>query len=237
MLNGLYASAKGMLAQEMRQESVTHNIANASTPGFHRELMAFSAFPPAAIGTTPAAVMPYTLYPMTATDPVSGALHDTGSKTDLALLGEGYFAVQTQSGEAYTRNGAFSLDAQQRLVTADGNVVLGQKGPITITSANWEVAPNGAVRVNGATVDTLKVVTLPANVEPARFGGALVSAPGAQPVANPAVRQGVLEGSNVNVVSEMVRMLVLTRQFEANQRAIAAQDSTLERTVNDVGRA
>ncbi len=236
MLNGLYASAGGMLAQEIRQESVTQNIANASTPGFHRQLMTFGAYPPAATAPAPAMQMPLTLYPVAMTDPTVGALHETGNKTDLALQGPGYFSVQTATGEAYTRNGSFSLDAQQRLVTGDGNPVLGQNGPIVINSPNWEVTPNGGVKVNGTTVDTLKIVTLPANIEPAQLGGSLVSAPGAQPAATIKVQQGALEGSNVNIVSEMVRMLYLTRQFESNQRAMTAQDSTLDRTVNDVGR-
>jgi flagellar basal-body rod protein FlgF len=253
------------LVQERRHEAIAQNLANVSTTGFRRQVTTFHTFPAllaqqtaalpaqadallaatvsdATTGTPGATSTPVAKPPaatrlgsVIASDTTAGETIITGNPTDLALHGAGCFVVQGPSGPLYTRNGAFRLDDKQQLVTDQGYPVLGEQGPITINGKTWTVAPTGAVQVNGATVDTLKLATFDA-LSATRQGTSLWSAAAATSAPATRVEQGALEGSNVNALTEMVALITATRQFEANMRCLQAQDSTLERAVNDLGR-
>lgn len=190
-----------------------------------------------------------------------GALKQSNNPFDLALDGEGFFSVETTRGERYTRNGSFHLSKEGVLVTKQGEPVLGENGIIRIKKNNFVVDKKGNVYQNAALsgdperlvsmeenewenlelVDTLKIV----DFERPRFlkkegdslwktteeAGELQLAPLG---AETKVEQGFLEGSNVNPVTEMVRMIEVNRAYEANQRTITTQDELSGRLINDV---
>lgn len=252
MLSGLYSSSTGLSVQGQRYDVIAHNLANASTTGFQRQLLTAVSFgeelatASAQPATAPAPVRP-PLEPIsviTALDSSPGPVHKTGQRCDFALNGAGYFSVRLPDGrEAYTRNGAFTLDAAGHLAlpqsaAAGGDAqVLGTQGPITITSANWEVTPQGEVLVDGKTVNQLQLVDLPNLTAATRLGETLLLAGDARPATGVTVMQGALEGANVDPVAEMVSLITVTRLFEYNQKCIQVQDATLDRAVNDVGRS
>jgi flagellar basal-body rod protein FlgG len=190
-----------------------------------------------------------------------GGLQQTDNPFDLALDGEGFFSVDTPAGERYTRNGSFHLSKEGVLVTKEGNPVLGENGIISIKKNNFIVDKKGNVYQNSTfggdpqrlvsmeenewenleLVDTLKVV----DFERPRFlkkqgsslwdttaeaGDTLRAAMGSETK----IEQGFLEGSNVNPVTEMVRMIEVNRSYEANQKTITTQDSLTNRLLNDV---
>jgi len=217
-----------MKAQMDCQDVIANNLANVSTPGFKRSSVSFASFstqfqeavrnpmtpmPPHAPYALPTLVVQQDVRP--------GMVQDTGSPTNLAIDGTGSFVVQTPAGEQLTRCGDFGLDSTGQLITSDGNPVLGQNGPIPITSANWTVNRDGGVMVDGASVDRLR----------------LESAPGV-PIsdAQTQVFQGRLEASNVNAVQEMVSMLAVLRCYEANQKSIQAIDQTLDKVINQMAK-
>lgn len=245
MIRGLSAGASALLAQQTTLDATAQNLANVSTAGYRRQITTTGSFQKLVdgpvsqvVGTAPALPPPTLLYVTSSADTSQGAMRQTGNPTDLALEGNGYFTVQTPgAGEAYTRDGAFSLDANNRLVTSEGLPVLGERGPITIANSQWNVTRTGQVVVNGAVVDRLKLVTLPDPSTATRTGNNLFAASTAQPATQATVLQGYLEGSNVNPVSEMLALINSSRMFEANQRCIQALDSTLDRAVNEIARA
>ncbi|MFO7653933.1 MAG: flagellar hook-basal body protein [Candidatus Krumholzibacteriia bacterium] len=176
-------------------------------------------------------------------DPRPGVLRATGRSTDLALLGPGYFAVETAEGERFTRSGAFRLDAQSRLVTASGEPVLGEGGPIRIEGGrDFTVGEDGSVQVDGTVVSRLRVVDFaePMRLEHRSHG--LLSAPAdlaAEPVERASVRmmQGQLESSNVDPIDTLVDMIAAQRAFEVASRVVQSNDDLLEKSVNQLPRS
>jgi len=190
-----------------------------------------------------------------------GAMKQTENDFDLALEGRGFLTVLTAQGERLTRNGAFLVDVDGYLVTKDGNYVLGEEGPIKLKKNNFVIDEDGTVWQNAAfaaddrrlvsmqenqweameRVDRLKIV----DVKRLRYldkqgtsfwrtteeSGDAVVLDGSD---RPKVRQGFLEGSNVNVVTEMVEMIEVNRAYDANQRTIQTEDSLIGKLWNEV---
>lgn len=243
MIRGLYSSANGLLAESTRNDTIAANLAGLSVPGFRRDIATVSALGPTldylAGGASAGLAGPSALLDSAiSVDLQPGAVRTTGNRLDLALEGPGYFAVQTTGGEAYTRGGAFRLDAAGRLVTAAGDPVLGAAGAIVLRGGQVEVRENGEVLVDGARVDRLKLMDFTPGAQVAKLGRGLLklSAGAAQPAGAAQVRQGYLEEANVNAVSELAAMIASLRAFEASQRALQATDQTLEKAIGEVGR-
>jgi flagellar basal-body rod protein FlgG len=229
-----------MLADQIRQDVIANNLANATTAGFKGDTAVGEAFPSLLInqlqtGATIGKLGLGSRITEVATDGSQGALRQTGNTYDLAIAGDGWFSVQGPTGVAYTRNGAFTTDAKGQLVTADAQPVLDDGGrPITVGN-NATISPDGRVTVDGRQVAKLAVTAL----DPKRLhklgdnlytGTVVKNAPASR------VEQGFLEGSNVNSVKEMVDLISTMRSFEAGQKAVQALDDTLGKAVNDVGR-
>jgi len=259
MTRGLYIGASGMLAETQRQNIIANNLANVNTTGYKRDIPLSKEFPSMLIrriredrfdvtptriieqrpivGTLGLGVIPDdTAHDFTA----PASLIETGNKLDLSILGDGFFAIQTKFGVRYTRNGNFMLDSQGQLVTTEGNFVLGENGPIKITSSNIQFDENGKVFVDEKLVDRLQIVDFPKPYSLTKVGNNMFIPVDAnitpQSATDAKVRSGFLESSNVNVVSEMVDMITALRAYEANQRVITAQNETLGRAINEVGR-
>lgn len=245
MIRGIYSAASGMVAESIRNDSIANNLANVNTAGFKRDVAVNRDFAsvlikrindgePQDIGTLGSG----TQIDEIATIHSGGAVRQTGNDFDLALDGKGYFVIQTPNGLRYTRNGSFSKNAQGQLVTADGNRVMGQNGPITIDGGKMTVSGDGRISVDGLEVNRIRVVDFADERQLTKEGASLFIAPaGTQPQQSSAtVNQGYLEMSNVNIVSEMINMISGFRAYEVNGKAVQAHDQLLDKAVNEVGK-
>ena len=225
MERGLYIAASGMLAEQVRQDQIANDLANASTPGYKADRTSQAGFGElllanSATGATVGAQGTAVQVSAVETDFTPKPAKDTGEPLDFAIVGEGFFAVQTARGTRYTRNGQFTADAQGRLVTAQGDPVLGRGGrPVTV-GADGRVDPR-----------PLEVVDLR---NPRKDGDSLVTGTPAGAAAGQ-VRAGALEASGADAARSMVDMIASMRAFEAGQKVIQTIDETLGKAATQVG--
>jgi flagellar basal-body rod protein FlgG len=177
-----------------------------------------------------------------ATDHTQGNMQTTGNPLDLAISGQGYLTVQTEQGVRYTRSGNLCRAANGQLQTSNGQAVLNQQGrPITLpeNAASVQFGSKGEVYVNRQQVDRLAFVQFDDRRAVLKQGDNLYYAQdGAQPQpATGSIQQGMLEGSNVNVITDMVELINNYRVYEANSKAVTTQDAMLDKSVNEVGRS
>lgn len=230
-----------MVAQGIRQTATSNNIANASTPGYKRDIAVTESFSDVltaasqrrAIGTMGMLTSATRSY----VDLSSGTAAATDGQYDLAIMGEGFFAVETEAGVRYTRAGNFRPDAHGWLVTPDGARVLGEEGHIR-AGLGFAVAADGTYYSKDEPGGKILIVA-PTDYEGmTKAGGGLFDSATMEQVAEGSVSvvQGVLESSNVNVVQEMVDMITGFRIYEAAQKAILSHDAMLDAAVNQVGK-
>lgn len=241
MIRGVYIGATGMLAESRRQDVIAANLANATTTGFRRSVATSTPFAETLIRNMDAGAAPLGVLTRGAqTEGVrmldtQGAVRSTGNALDLALVGDGYFTVDTAAGRRYTRDGAFSIGADGRLMSAQGDPVAGVDGPIRLTQGTpVSIAADGTVTQDGTVRGRLLITALAAGSQVSE-GGNLVNGTAAG-AGTARVRQGHLEASGVNVVTEMVELIRTMRAFEANQKVVQSHDEALQATVNRVGR-
>jgi len=226
---GMRRAALAMGYLERRQESVTHNLANASTPGFRGERVFAELLEGA--GLAPEA--------FARTDNRAGALSKTGRPLDLALGAEGFLVVDTPNGERWSRGGSFTQDTQGRVMDGEGNPLLTRDGPLVLPPGQVEFAENGEVRVEGTLVARLRVETPrdPEMVE-REAGGRFI--PPAQVdrilLEDSRVLGHTLEESNVQPVSAMVEMMEIQRNYVQLQRTVQVMDEVLSTLSNQIGR-
>lgn len=225
------SGAKHLLEQ---QAVVAHNLANANTTGFRAELSAFRVVPVVGDGlNTRAFVVDSTV----GSDLTPGVLQGTGRPLDVAVQGAGFIAVQATDGsEAYTRAGDLQIDVNGQLQTRNGNAVIGDGGPIAVPpDSKVTIAPDGTISTvptigvpNAvATVGRIKLVN-PGENEIVRGGDGLFRMKGGNPAdadASVALASGTLEGSNVNVVDAMVRLIENARQFDMQMKMLQNAES------------
>ena len=225
MERGLYIAASGMLAEQVRQDQIANDLANAATPGYKAdrtsqagfgELLLANSATGQVVGPQGTAVQVSAVE----TDFSPKPAKDTGEPLDFAIVGEGFFAVQTANGTRYTRNGQFQADAQGRLVTPQGDPVLGRGGRTLAVGADGRVDPR-----------RLEVVTLR---NPRKDGDNLVTGTAAGTAAGQ-VRAGALESSGADAARSMVDMIASMRAFEAGQKVIQTIDETLGKAATQVG--
>jgi len=224
MERGLYIAASGMVAEQMRQDQIANDLANASTPGYKADRVTQRSFGDLLLSssTTGQVVGPLSLGAQAnamVTDLAPQPLRDTGEPLDLAIAGDGFFGVRTAQGVRYTRNGQFGASAQGTLVDQLGNEVLDRSGQ--------------AVKVNrDGTVDP-KAVGVFALTSAAKQGDNLFTGTAAG-AATGAVRAGALEGSGVDPARTMVDMIASFRAYEAGQKVIQTIDDSLHKTATQV---
>ena len=216
MIRGLYSAAGGMQATSLQQDVTANNLNHAVKPGYQREVLRFDGTGQRDDLQGPEASLH--------TDFSPGTIEYTGSKLDVALSGPGFFAIDGPSGPLYTRSGTFQLNGQGQIVTAEGRIVRGVAGPVTIPAeaANIEILDDGTVVADGAEIDQLSVAAFQNPSELRRVGTTYFEAPpnALRSTTGPEVRQGYREAGNTTVVHEMVQMIAGLRQFEAAQRAV-----------------
>lgn len=234
MTNGLAELGEVMLsASERRLESVSRNIANVSTPGFKKEMSFNEVLGAGALGPAGAGAAR-----RTATDFSQGTLRLTGNARDLALSGEGFFKLRSEAGVFYSRGGQFERSANGALSTAQGLVLQTAGGQdLVVSSENFEVLQDGTVIENGLPVARIGVFAADGDKALEAAGGGLFSAP-EEIMHEPSsviVRQGMLEGSNVELAGEMVEMMAALRQAEAGARVVQVFDALSGQMISTFG--
>ncbi len=241
MIKGIYDTAASMVPRQKKQEVIANNLANSETAGFKKDSLFLRVFKNAKLtGSNPGPSWEVRMIDKVYTSFRPGALEKTGRDLDVALQGDGFFVVQTPDGEAYTRDGAFSLSPDGTLINSDNLPVLTDSGPVVLQGGKVSVGTDGRISVDSISVGKLRIVDFEDKSKLMKSGdGLFVASPDAapQPLVSPEVRQGYLERSNVDVLKEMVDMIDTYRGFETGQKMIQIQDETLAKAVNDVGKA
>ncbi|MFY9317741.1 MAG: flagellar basal body rod protein FlgF [Burkholderiales bacterium] len=222
----IYTAMTGAKMALARQDTLAQNLANASTPGYRAETVAFRAVP---LGGSPTRV--FALESTTGADFSSGPITQTGRNLDIALSGAGWIAVEGRDGkEAYTRNGGFQVSAEGILQTAGGLNVLSDGGPMAIpANAAIRIETDGSVSALPAaqpnaviSVGRIKLVNPPAaDLVRSADGLFRVKNGGVAPLDETLrVAPGAIEGSNVNAVDALVGMIAVARQFEIQMKLL-----------------
>ena len=281
MLRGIYTSASGMLVEQARQDVITNNLANVDTTGFKKDLAIFRDEPAmdmhriddnrkifgkkleldfrpfiGKVGTGASIDEIATIHEQ-------GIMQNTNNPTDVALIGEGMFAVESPNGIKYTRAGNFRIGSEGFLVDANGNKVMALKEPaimnkdsiITNTDGkfalnasyvpmegveDFKVDVDGKVYTNGVPTHRLMIVKFddPGHLKKIGYNyyePADERAGFGRFAEDTKLEQGMLEKSNVNIVREMVNMITVMRAYESNQKAITTHDATLGTLISKVG--
>ena len=241
LVNTALTAMRGAMA---RQASIANNLANANTIGFRAEIAnAETRWIKGDTFDTRAQASEQVI----AADMAQGAVTATGNPLDVAMNGDALLAVQAADGsEAYTRRGDLKLTDSGLLTTGDGLAVMGEGGPITLPQMDsvsiakdgsiWGV-PQGGDPANPAQVDKLKLVNAAGSSIAKGTDGLFREVNGGTLPGDPlaSVTSGALEGSNVNIVEEMVNMILGPRAYEANSKVIKTADEMLSQ-VNNLAR-
>lgn len=246
MFQGIRSSVDGMQNQKTMQEVLADNLANVNTSGYKSgrlvqkikaETNVYDKISNQVLGSLPSGAEIYnTVFNME-----QGALRQTGNPLDLAVSGEGFFAVQDNQGRvAYTRNGHFAVDQEGYLVNQSGDLVLDSSyAPIYIGIVDWNsinVLYNGDIVVNNNYLTTIKPFEFkPKTALIKQAGDKFVLAENAAgpDLSNKSVlKQGFIEGSNVSAVKASTEMIQISRTYEANHNALKAQFDSLNTLMN-----
>jgi flagellar basal body rod protein FlgG len=228
MLRGVYSLAGAMDVATTNHELIAENLAHVNSPGYRRQGLQFEAYnPPSATGiplpgeriATVRSGGSYTQFD-------AGPVQQTGSPLDVALSGDGFFVLQGPRGPLYSRNGALELGPGNQLRTKSGLPILAGGGAVTLpeNASNIAIARDGTISVDGTTLAKLDVVTFDRPGLLQRAGDTTFEGGNPQPVTDGGitVEQGFREGSNVNVVNEMVSMMLGMRHYEAAEKTLKA---------------
>ena len=256
MIRGLYTSGWSMLADSKKLDVISNNLANVNTNGYKKDTVVFQSFPDLLtkrINDTGSISNPsgdvgsmelsndvgnvFTYY-------TQGQMLNTNNKMDMALQNDSnaFFTVQVPDANGnvkdyYTRDGAFTLNSNKQIVTQEGYPVMGQNGPITLDNEDFSVNNDGTIVQGGNVVDKLAIKSFTDTSTLRKYGSNLVDTTSdtQEQAFTGTVGQGLIEQSNVNIVKEMVDMIDVMRSYEANQKILQSEDSTLDKAVNEVG--
>ncbi len=228
-----------LVAQRHAVDVIANNIANADTPGFQAERVQFSDWLSAQTDarTPPGGeVLTYTQDRATWRESAPGPLRHTANPLDLAITGGGYFTVLTRAGPRLTRDGRFGLLPDGTIADAAGNKLLDTAGrPIRLAPADApvSVAGDGTVSGRSGRIAQIGVVRPKDPLRLRAEGGTLLAADTPTlKVANPGIVQGAVEGSNVQPIAELTRLIDTARQFQFVARFVQAE-STRQKTTID----
>jgi flagellar basal-body rod protein FlgF len=238
MVDAIGAAVASMTNDIARMTVIGQNLANASTAGYRREMAVATPFQDvlsAGAGRTYATAL-------AGVDRVQdfkpGMLQATRNPLDLAIEGDGFFEVMTDAGARYTRQGNFRLDALGRLVNEAGAPVMGEGGEIVLKSAQIGIDAQGRILEGDRPAGQLRIARFTDPHTLAHLGSGMYAMGDGSTLRSDGyarVRQGFLEGSNVNSTQEMVKMIETVRHFESGQKVIQAYDDMLSRALTKLG--
>jgi len=239
MDSGFYVAYAGFAARMQALDVLAANLANASTTGYKSQSPFYRALSAAQDGEVLSplnqAVNRFGILGGSQLDTRSGSLQPTGTTTDLAIEGEGFFELQTKAGNRYTRNGNFHVDAANQLTTADGDLVLAEQGtklsPITLPTGAISISPDGTISVDGGLVAKLHIAQFAPGTDLQPEGNSKYIAPDGseKPAVAEYVRQGMLESSNIAPVAGAVDLIVLQRQADMMSKALGILNTEFNR--------
>lgn len=254
MLRSLTTAATGMLAQQLNIDVISNNLANVNTTGYKKTRAEFQDLLSQTIKSSGAQIFQGTTQPVgiqvglgtktsaTVKEFNEGAFKSTGGNLDMAIEGDGFFQVLMDDGSVgYTRDGSLKMDSNGQLTTSDGFIVQPQIS-IPTDAQEITITPDGriSVRVAGdasqTDIGSLTLVKFPnpaglssigknIYLETAASGKPVEGTPGQEGLGS--VQQGFIEGSNVQVVEELINLIQAERAFEANSKLIRASDELL----------
>ena len=249
MMKGFYNLTSGMASQQNRLNVVANNMTNISTAGYkaeHYTDRTFDEVMVSRIGNIDKShyqtmetyqshiLAPDHLY----TDFIQGSLEETNLPLDFAIEGEGFFAIDTGNGVAYTRAGSFTLDNEGYLCLSELGRVLDREGnPIQLPTDKLDVDAQGNLSTQGGEyLATLGVFMFPDNGELERTPYGLFTGEGAQLNDQIVIHHKWVERSNVNMIKEMVNMMTTQRALQSAAQLSKIYDQVINRAVNDIGR-
>ena len=239
MDSGIYAAFSGLLARTEALDSAASNLANANTHGFRAEREYFRnaiAGPDALNSQLGRTVNNFGVLGGNQLDFGQGVLAPTGNPLDLAIEGQGFFAIQTPNGVRYTRDGSFQRTNSGTLIAATGEPVLDTKGkPIVVPSGEISVGSDGVVSVAGAVAGKLGVFNFdgPAAVQPEGVNRYMPVGSAVPKPSTATVHQGALESSNKDVIQGTMKLVLVQRQSEMMQKALSMFDGSFDKTASE----
>jgi flagellar basal-body rod protein FlgG len=255
MMRALTTAGTGMIAQQFNLDTISNNLANVNTTGYKHQRAEFQdliyqTFKGSSANSGAVQVGLGTALAATGNDFSEGALQSTTNPMDVAIVGSGFFQVQRTDGSvAYTRDGSFKADASGQLVTSDG-YPLDPAISVPTNATSISISATGLVSAvvpgqnDPQQVGQIQLAVFPNPAGLTRIGQNLYVAGGASgdaQLTNPGttgageLKSGFLEGSNVQVVEEMVKMIMAQRAYEINSKAIQTSDEMLS-TINNLKR-
>lgn len=243
MENSLLVALSHQGVLRRRLDVVANNMANMNSAGFKAQRLLAEDYPVRGGGAREAIhgyELAFVRDAATVRDMTAGALESTGNPLDLALRGDGWFAIEGDAGERFTRNGSFRLDAEGRLVTADGHAVQGEGGaPIVVDDpeAKIHVASDGTISTQAGEIGRLRIVRFADPQTLDAVAGGLMSSPEmAEEVLEPQVVQGMIESSNVDAISEITRLIDVQRAYQRTSKMIDREDKRIRNMVEAYAR-
>tara|TARA_S200000501_G_C20866400_1_gene762069 strand:- start:4165 stop:4908 length:744 start_codon:yes stop_codon:yes gene_type:complete len=217
-----------------KNDMISNNLANINTSGFKRDDIVFDVLEQGYEKDVPINQF---------TDYNQGDLKSTGNLMDFAISGDGFFTLESEQGQVYTRNGHFSISEEGIIEDSSGSRLMGTSGPVEVLGQNGvpgevRITENGEVMVDGDIVNKILISDFQDKHQLEKIGNNLFKAnEGATPEAieSTGIVQGFLETSNINPVSEMVKLIDMHRQFEATQKVMRTFDQIAEDAINEVG--
>jgi flagellar basal-body rod protein FlgG len=234
MIEGLYSAAAGMAAQQEQLNAISNDLANVSTAGYKSERVAFSDLLYNNVnmaGTVTADGSGASAHTIGRSE-AEGSIQDTGDPLDLAIEGNGFFAVSVNGHLALTRDGTFGVDAKGTIVNSDGNPLSPPiKLPKGVSPSEVQISPGGTVAAGKRTLGHIKLLTVtsPEHLLANGSGQLTPTAASGSPHAATKARilQGGLESSNVNVGSEMALMMSTQRNYQLTSSAIQTESQMM----------
>ncbi|WP_352400344.1 flagellar hook-basal body protein [Anaerotignum sp.] len=248
MFKGFYNLSSSMLTQNKNLNVISNNLANVSTSGYKSDKMVSGTFKDAvmnrtannilgfqgsALGNSSMITVPYE----TVTNLADGGWEETGSPLDFAINGRGFFEVQRQGQNVYTRNGSFSLDNDGYLMLQGVGRVNGSNGPIRITSDEFSVEPDGRIYdTTGNLVSQLKVVDFNNYDNLTKVGEGVFTGDGQGRAVDSTLMWKYVETSNVDPVQEMTDMLVSQRSLQSAAQVLKMYDLMAAKASTELGK-
>jgi flagellar basal-body rod protein FlgG len=238
MLQGLYAAASGMEAQQNQFNAIANDMANLDTPGYQATQVGFQDLlysgAGSASGSPNIATGAGSQSAIVGRSSAQGAIQNTGRSLDVAISGPGYLQVRRNDGTiGLTRNGAHQVDAQGQITNQEGNpLVPPLRLPKGTDASSIKIEPNGQVISGSRTVGRISLVNVPAPNQLQPDGDSMFSVTAGsgaiRPVTGSTLQQGALEASNVDVSQDMSAMINAQRSYEMASKAVEYQDQMLQ---------
>jgi flagellar basal-body rod protein FlgG len=235
MYKGMYIALSGAVLKQKHMDLFAQNIANVNTNGYKKERISFREYLIPADNASGVVEDGRTMTQLSAqvTDFSNGPILSTSNPLDLAISGDGFFALENNR---YTRNGNFKISNDGYLATQGNIKILGDGGPISIEGNRIGISSSGEVFADDISVGNIKVVDFEDRSKLKKMDGGLFYSEESGQEIDANISQGYLESSNVEVIREMVQMVTSMREFESYQKMIHAFDEAASKTINEMGK-